>query len=379
MLMNFSEQAISLATSIVAIVCLLVPVLFKKELKGVNEKYYLMAFYLSAIVHFVTIESPHENSLVNMSMFKTISIVNGALLPFLISAFVCVRDKESSLLNTLIFIVIINLITSFLLPHEVYLSVLFAFSSNLIGLVAITRNIKNKADLGLLTCFVLFLGVLLFVLLKAPLHIDSKEFYNNFYYWLLVFIPGFICGTTLFIFLRYLIEKNRQLAELAQRDPLTGLANRRFAFELIERGIAYISRKKSTYAVVMTDLDRFKSVNDTYGHQAGDNVIVNFAKIIMSEVRDYDVSCRYGGEEFMLFLPDTNTKQAEEVANRIRLALAKDVINFNGNAIIVTASFGVAGGNGNDDFDSILNKADKTLYQAKIEGRNRVVVDNQTQ
>lgn len=375
MLLTFSEQAISLATSVVAIVCLLVPILFKKELKGIHEKYYLIAFYLSAFVHFFTIDRSLSDYSETYSMLKSISIVNGALLPFLLSAFVCVRDQENALFYSLVVIVFANLITSFMLPHEVYLSVLFAFASNLIGLVAIIRNKKNKADVGLLICFVLFLCVLLFVLFKAPLHIDSADFHEEFYFWLLVFIPGFICGTTIFIFLRYVIEKNQQLAELAQRDPLTGLANRRFAFELIERGISYINRKKSTCAAVMTDIDRFKSVNDTYGHQAGDSVIVNFAQVISNEIRDYDISCRYGGEEFMLFLPDTSKQQAEEIANRIRIALKENVIMFGGNAIAVTASFGVAGEKTEEEFASVLNEADKALYKAKNDGRDKVVVN----
>lgn len=375
MFLTFSVQAISIATSVMALVCLIVPILFKKELKGIHEKYYLIAFYLSAFVHFFIIERVHSDYSETYSLFKSISIVNGTLLPFLLSAFVCVRDRENTLLYSLVVIVLANLTTSFLQPHEVYLSVFFAFSSNVIGIIAITRNIKNKADVGLLICFVLFLCVLIFVLLKAPLHIDAIDFYNNFYFSLIIFIPGFICGVTIFILLRYVIEKNQQLAELAQRDPLTGLANRRFALELIEKSISYLIRKKSTYSVVMADIDRFKSVNDTYGHQAGDIVIVNFAKVISNEIRDYDISCRYGGEEFMLFLPDTDKQQAKNIASRIRIALKEKAIMFDGSAIAVTASFGIAGEKTEEKFSSVLNEADKALYQAKNDGRDKVVVN----
>ena len=273
-------------------------------------------------------------------------------------------------------IVIVNLITSFMFPHEVYLSVLFAFSSNVIGLIAVMKNIKNKADIGLSLCFALFLCALLFVLVKAPLHIDPVSFYENFYYWLLIFIPGFICGTTIFIFLRYVIEQNHELAELAHIDPLMGLANRRFAFELINKNISYMNRKKRTYSVVMTDLDHVKSVNDTYGHPAGDSVIVKFAQVILNVVREYDVAFRYGGEEFLLFLPDTDISQAEEIANRIRRSLKAEPLVAEGKSFVVTASFGVASGNVNAAFTDVVSVADKALYQAKQDGRDKVVSFN---
>ncbi|WP_167347534.1 GGDEF domain-containing protein [Alteromonas stellipolaris] len=238
------------------------------------------------------------------------------------------------------------------------------------------KNIKNKADIGLSLCFALFLCALLFVLVKAPLHIDPVSFYENFYYWLLIFIPGFICGTTIFIFLRYVIEQNHELAELAHIDPLMGLANRRFAFELINKNISYMNRKKRTYSVVMTDLDHVKSVNDTYGHPAGDSVIVKFAQVILNVVREYDVAFRYGGEEFLLFLPDTDISQAEEIANRIRRSLKAEPLVAEGKSFVVTASFGVASGNVNAAFTDVVSVADKALYQAKQDGRDKVVSFN---
>jgi diguanylate cyclase (GGDEF)-like protein len=250
---------------------------------------------------------------------------------------------------------------------------MFGFLSNVIGLIAIVANVKNKADIGLGICFISFLSVLLYVLIHAPLHINPVAFYENFYFLLVICIPAFICGATVFVFMRYVIEQNHLLAEQAQYDPLTGLANRRFAFEVIEKSVAFLRRKKSSYCIVMADVDHFKRVNDTYGHQAGDEVIRMFAKYIQDEVRRYDVACRFGGEEFLLFLSDTKPEHALKVAERMRQILKSRPIGFKDKNIPVTASFGVASAGSDELLESVIGIADKALYKAKSEGRDRVV------
>lgn len=254
-----------------------------------------------------------------------------------------------------------------------YISVLFSLLYNLIGLAAILKNIKTKADIGLAICFGIFTLLLAYTLFKAPLNISHIEFYDKYFVNLLVFIPAFISGSTIFIFLRYVIELNEKLVDLAHKDSLTGLLNRRFAYKLMQKQSQYIARKQNSACVVMTDIDHFKSVNDSYGHPAGDEAIKAFANTILQQVRKYDVACRYGGEEFLLFLPDTDISTACIIAKRIREQLKAIEIKEQNVSFGITASFGVANYDPKAGLEETINNADKALYQAKQTGRDKVL------
>ena len=372
MMPGSTQEAILLASTFLAAICLFIPFVLRNELKNSGEKYYLIAFYFSAIVHFVTVTNYqlHKESLI--PVLKYIAIINGALFPFFLAAFICKRENAKNSFRALVAIVFVNLVVGFWNSEEVYLSVMFALFSNIIGLIAVLRHIRTKADIGLALCFFLFTCVLVFVLIQAPFNVNHVTFYYTFYPWLLIFIPGFICGTTNFIFLRYVVEKNKELKELAHKDALTGLYNRRFAFELIEKSISFMKRDKIIYCVIMADLDHFKSVNDSYGHQVGDEVIKTFARCMLEGVREYDVVCRYGGEEFLIFLPSVYLAQAEEVAQRIRTKLHSEKIEAPSASFNVTASLGIAFGTSTLSIDQVINNADKALYHAKQNGRNAV-------
>ncbi|WP_075289146.1 PleD family two-component system response regulator [Pararhizobium arenae] len=168
----------------------------------------------------------------------------------------------------------------------------------------------------------------------------------------------------------------RQTIELAVTDGLTGLHNRRYLDNhlkiLVERAIA----RGRPLSVCITDIDRFKSVNDTYGHDAGDDVLREFARRVRATVRGADLACRYGGEEFVVVMPDTPADVATLIAERLRgivegqpfaLAEASTLLN-------ITASLGIATLNlAGDTPESLLKRADTALYQAKANGRNQVV------
>lgn len=159
-------------------------------------------------------------------------------------------------------------------------------------------------------------------------------------------------------------------------DPLTGLYNRRFFDESLKRELARAQRSQSACSVVMVDLDHFKRVNDTYGHEGGDLVLKAASQAIQQRVRASDVVCRYGGEELVLMLPDCSAEEAEKCAETIRVSLSGIVIQHAGQTISgISASFGVAQwpGHGNDEQD-LLSAADRALYAAKKGGRNRVMV-----
>ena len=164
------------------------------------------------------------------------------------------------------------------------------------------------------------------------------------------------------------------LREQAIRDPLTGLYNRRYLEEAMTRELLLAERKGYCVSAIMGDLDHFKLVNDRYGHRAGDEVLRTFGSLLKTVSRGSDIDCRYGGEEFLLLLPDMNEHSARARAESLRAALESTRVQFEGVSINVTGSFGVAcfpkhARTGDD----LTAAADKALYAAKEAGRNRVV------
>lgn len=179
------------------------------------------------------------------------------------------------------------------------------------------------------------------------------------------------------------IQRANSYAEVlkyATLDALTGLNNRR-QFELrLKQEVSNSRRNNTALCCMMLDVDYFKKVNDTYGHAAGDCVLKKVADIIKSEIREYDIACRYGGEEFFIILPQTNIKEASFVAQRLRQVIEKTSINIeeanadNISHIKVTVSIGVCAYNDSMEPYELSQKADKALYKAKKTGRNRVII-----
>lgn len=171
---------------------------------------------------------------------------------------------------------------------------------------------------------------------------------------------------------------NELLLELSNTDHLTGLFNRRYLIEALDRELQRAQRRDGTVSLIMLDLDHLKRINDTYGHMQGDMVLQNTALQIKKELRCYDVAARYGGEEFVAILPDTSLKEAFMVADRIRLAIQGMRLAGSMAGERVTASLGVAGfpSPHYEEIDGLLRAADEALYQAKERGRNQVVVSD---
>ncbi len=165
---------------------------------------------------------------------------------------------------------------------------------------------------------------------------------------------------------------NRRISELIRTDSLTGLPNRRRVAELVEQEMARIGRHGGALSAVLLDLDRFKAINDTWGHAAGDEVLRQVAGVLRRQVRREDLPARWGGEEFLLVLPATPAEQAARLAGRLRADLAAEVILPDGRG--VTASFGVAGLAPGETWDALLRRADRALYDAKETGRDRIVL-----
>jgi diguanylate cyclase (GGDEF)-like protein len=174
---------------------------------------------------------------------------------------------------------------------------------------------------------------------------------------------------------RELMEANERLRHMSQTDALTGLENRRHIESRLEEMFEHAKRLAEPFSCVMVDLDKFKSVNDDYGHQAGDAVLRQLAKILKNEVREIDHAGRYGGEEFILLLTGTVLDAAVTFAERCRKAIEDTTFTFEGGTIKRTASFGVAGWPHPkvSNCDDLVKAADDALYVAKETGRNRVI------
>ncbi|NTU83385.1 MAG: diguanylate cyclase [Chloroflexales bacterium] len=168
-----------------------------------------------------------------------------------------------------------------------------------------------------------------------------------------------------------------EVRHLARTDPLTGLYNRRYFFELAQRELERVRRAQGAMAVLLLDIDNFKQVNDSFGHQAGDDALRAVADLLRDNLRAADVSARYGGEELVVLLPDTSLARAVAAAERLRLALNRLSIETRKGQIRLTASFGVSAIESDllgVSLDTLLAHADEACYTAKRTGRDRVVI-----
>jgi diguanylate cyclase (GGDEF)-like protein len=168
---------------------------------------------------------------------------------------------------------------------------------------------------------------------------------------------------------------NQTLEHLAATDPLTGAANRRQFIEQVEAEIGRVKRGGASFSLLALDLDNFKSVNDRYGHQVGDDVLKGFVQKCLDAIRPYDGVARVGGEEFMVLLPQAALEAAHVIAERLRATIACTAFESGMQRLgAITVSIGVSQfGRDGDTIDTILRVADERMYDAKHQGRKRVV------
>mgnify|MGYP006288490227 CR=1 FL=1 len=166
---------------------------------------------------------------------------------------------------------------------------------------------------------------------------------------------------------------NQRISELMRTDPLTKLANRRSFQERFQAAFSLARRQEQPLSVIMLDIDHFKQVNDTFGHSAGDTVLKALGVLLKDSCREEDVAARFGGEEFILCLPNTDCNEAKACAERIRARMAgQDIL---GQGYPITVSLGIAELLPQDSMDGLITRADRALYAAKRHGRNRCMQD----
>ena len=166
-------------------------------------------------------------------------------------------------------------------------------------------------------------------------------------------------------------DANERATLLMHSDSLTGLGNRRYFESRLDEAISYAARHRHPLSLAMADLDHFKRINDTYGHEGGDRALQAFADVLLRLTRREDVVARFGGEEFLVLLPETGGDRAAAFAERVRIATSE--LEVLGDDHRITVSIGVAELEGGESGESMIKRADEALYEAKAEGRDRVV------
>ena len=233
------------------------------------------------------------------------------------------------------------------------------------------------AEIGAASIYVLFAiaqtAAAVTALMQGP---EYNEYYYNLYRVInFISLPTGFVGMALFIVFVLASDMAEKMRIQAITDPLTGVLNRRGFYQNANRKMGELAKNRQYMCLIYWDIDKFKLINDTYGHATGDTVLVETVKIVEANIKSTDVMGRLGGEEFVILLARASKTDADIVAERLREAIAQSSINHGGNEpISVTASFGVASVKHNDDsIELAINTADAALYSAKQSGRNTVV------
>ncbi|WP_374351230.1 biofilm regulation diguanylate cyclase SiaD [Chitinimonas sp.] len=166
-------------------------------------------------------------------------------------------------------------------------------------------------------------------------------------------------------------DLNQALQEASSRDALTGLANRRLMMERLREETERASRHPHPYVLAMLDVDHFKDINDQHGHDAGDQVLIELSRAMQAALRDYDLCSRWGGEEFLILLPDTVLADARQVVERVRQTIRSLPVDIGSQVLSVSCSVGLTEHQCGENYSSTINRADAALLAAKRAGRDR--------
>lgn len=314
------------------------------------------------------------NEIIYDTVDLSVSVPSYALATFLL--FLAFSEKTITSKTSIIVILlsVISSIVSFLIPNDftrllivsVYALVIYTY---LLYIGIIKAHISKNMGYAIISSG--FALVVLSALVQIYLLVNMNDL--NMAYsiaWGSTSIGFILLGIGLLSSI--LVSEQNHLRSLSLTDPLTGMNNRRGLDYLLGLVVPSIIRNRKSISAIAMDIDFFKKINDTYGHDGGDEVLKAFAQMLKTCQRASDLSSRLGGEEFVIILPDTHLEGALTAAEKIREKVEELEIHHGKDIIKLTSSFGVASQDENIDTDSLLKNADKALYKAKEEGRNRV-------
>ena len=238
-----------------------------------------------------------------------------------------------------------------------------------------TRPAEWAAAISILTVASTQVAASILAFLQGPVGDESiTAAYLHFNF---LTVPAGYIGMSMFIILMMTSDISAKMKKMATHDELTGLLNRRGFNEYGERAFAAASRSGAPLSVIMTDIDRFKFINDKYGHAVGDTALAHFARLVSASRRSEDVIARVGGEEFALLLPGTELRDALSLADQLCSKIGSTPLDMTSVGLPMTSSFGVAAISDSDStLDDMVLRADRALYRSKRGGRNQVDLES---
>jgi len=239
------------------------------------------------------------------------------------------------------------------------------------------RSHPTAPEWGACTTYALFSLTQLFAAVAVLMQgATSAPYYFKIYQTInFTILPSGYIGTGMFMVFILAADMSHNMKTLAMTDPLTSVLNRRGFYDAAVRAVALSYRQEKNFSLILADIDHFKEVNDKYGHYAGDLALGRFVKCVKSVLREHDIFGRVGGEEFLIFLLDTDTKTAITIAERIRVKLEQSELKYKNRVIRMTASFGLTEVNYQlMTLEKSVEQVDKAMYIAKNSGRNQIKV-----
>jgi len=234
-----------------------------------------------------------------------------------------------------------------------------------------SRSYANRVSISLILCLT-YLGLDFTMQHFAPIKlVDPKILYGMRCMNMVIFLTSYI--RVAYLYSRTIDRANDSLIAMATTDPLTGLSNRRHLLNQADSEAHRSRRTGNGFSFIIGDIDDFKSVNDRHGHELGDRVLLGIAKRLRSSLRSQDVVSRWGGEEFLALLPDTDLEGAQALAERIRSAISGNPLHLDPKTDIrLSMTLGVSSCHPNENIHGCISRADQALYQGKKAGKNRV-------
>jgi diguanylate cyclase (GGDEF)-like protein len=347
----------------------------------------VMAFYMALQLH--TLGLPYADRLVRAQplheLFRVQAMILAGALLIIAAGFALRRQRPDSLWLQHVAVQYYSLslvLSSYYIGTMTFCTGVVLLGAPVFGFILLDRRVVWGATLvSTLALLGLSYATAYDWLPYAPVVVPPTDAFTNLWWMTTVFLftaPHFV---VILIFADQVVNFWRQredtIREMSRTDALTGIPNRRSIMELLDREIARTFRHGPPVCVVLLDLDHFKRINDSYGHPVGDAVLQETARVLTGLVRTSDAVGRYGGEEFLMVLPDTTAEGATILLERCRAALASTLIRAgNGKTFHISASFGLVC-NQKDlchDASALIKLADEALYRAKQNGRNRVEV-----
>lgn len=349
---------------------------YEAHLQAVERKIAVVAAWLLLVTVVIyqfshDIRKTHSSDLLELEFAFRLPVILTSLLALAVhhGVFQCPSRYLLRLMGLSVMAMILSLLTVYLKNDS---AGLYQISN---GLVISFFGVTMMAVRGFREWPLLFLlPLVVFAGVAASLGLSLTATGPLFFDPLMMMIIGMIVTEALRRILTSEFLARQQLKEMASTDQLTGLLNRRAMLPLMNHELRRAQRTTAPFSVILGDLDRFKKVNDTWGHDAGDLVLKETAQRLSDSLRHQDALCRWGGEELLVLLPDTDSEGACRVAEKLREAMAASPITSGDNQIHQTISLGVACFQNDGEVDSIVSRADDALYQAKSNGRNRVEV-----